>query len=205
MQNSTSRPPYHNGPQYSMLLGVSGYTAQGGPIQGTSSHAEAPDQCAHCHMPDGRHTFTVSLDTGCAPCHTAADAAARSTSVKGEIQNSLLALRTRMQTWSQQAFNNPDLWDYTSNIPEGETPPNQAQVPLQVKRSRYNYYFVLNDGSYGIHNTPYTRYLLTVANQQLDALGVAAAPAGTALSRQQIMTLLQADVQRARIAAGKER
>ncbi len=206
LQRSTSRPLFHEGPQYSMLLGVSGYEEQGGPIQRTSTHAEAPDQCAHCHMPNASHTFTVNLDTSCAPCHTPADAAARETTVQSGIQNDLVALRTRMQTWSQQTFGNPDLWDYTSNIQaENETPPNEAQVPLQIKRARHNYYFIINDRSYGVHNNPYTNYLLTVANNELNAIQVPAAPALTSLTRQQVLTLLKGDFQRSQAAAANAR
>lgn len=204
LQASTVRPSMHYGPQYNMLLGVGGVEGASGPVVRTSTHSTAPDQCVHCHMPNKRHTFTVSLDTSCAPCHTAADAAARSDAVRNEFLNGLLALRTRMENWAQGAFNNPAWWDYTSLITEeGGTAPTssqEAQVPIEIKRARYNYYFLLREGSFGIHNTPYSRYLLNIANQNLDALGVAPAPTRSTLSQKQIFDILQKDLLRAKAA-----
>ena len=174
---SATRPP-HASTEMNMLLGVSG--AEGsGPVVRTGAHTDTPDQCIHCHMPTRRHTFTVSLDISCQPCHTPTDAAARHQGVRNEVLNGLLALRTRLERWSQQTFGNPELWNYPSTLSEeGLTAPPQNQVPIQVKRVRYNYFFILNDGSLGIHNTSYTRHLLAVSNNFLDEIGVSrAAPA----------------------------
>jgi hypothetical protein len=150
-------------------------------------------------MPDNRHTFTVSYDKGCAPCHTPADAAARAGAVKDEIQLALFALRARLRNWAQQTFGDPDLWDYTALIAElGKTAPPQGQVPIEVKRARHNYYFVLRDASFGIHNAPYARHLLTIANRQLDAIGVPriAPQVLSRLRRQEIQAVLRSDLQR---------
>src|SRR5581483_7417732 len=104
----------------------------------------------------------------------------------------------------QGAFNNPAWWDYTSSITEegGTAPPSsqEAQVPIEIKRARYNYYFLLREGSFGIHNTPYARYLLNIANQNLDALGVAPAPTRSTLTPKQIFDILQKDLLRAKAA-----
>lgn len=205
LKSSTSRPGMHDSNQYNMLLGIGG-VEDGGPAGSRyTAHAEAKGQCSHCHVPQGRHTFTVSLDTSCSPCHTAADAAARAGTEKADMESRLLALRGRMESWAKlqdfnadgQPDNDPDLWDYTSLLQsEGKTAPDQSKVPIEVKRARHNYYFVVRDASTGIHNAPYARLLMTVANNNLDAIGVAAAQR-TNLTRQQMRSILQGDAERA--------
>jgi hypothetical protein len=180
LQRSTSRPPMHDSNQFNMLAGISGVD-EGNPIRSVA-HFNAPGQCSTCHMLDGTggHTYTVKLDN-CVPCHTLADAAARRNAVRGDTEARLLALRNRLQNWAQATFGDPHLWDYTALLTEeGKTPPDQAQVPIEVKRARYNYYFVIRDRSLGTHNGTYTRNLLDVANRNLDQLGVAAASVRTA-------------------------
>lgn len=193
--SNTSRPNMHEGPQFNMLMGIGG--AEGtGPPGGvrTSSHATVPDQCVHCHMASARHTFTVSLDTGCTPCHTPTDAAARVTATKTEISNDLVGLRTRMERFAAATFGDPDLWNYTSNIQtEGKTPPDQSLVPIQVKRARHDFYLILNDRSVGVHNAVYTRFLLAFANDQLDQLGIPRAALRGATLKQNLQ-ILQRDL-----------
>jgi hypothetical protein len=172
LTKNTSRPATHEGPEYNMLNGYGGNEGPGGPPTRTSSHVGISDQCAHCHMPNSRHTFTVSLDVSCAPCHTAADAAARETTLQTQIEDGLVALETRMQTWAKSTFGDPNVWDYTTNIPSTSKVPNQSQIPIQIKRARHNYYFILLDRSAGVHNADYTNYLLDWSNTNLDALGV---------------------------------
>ena len=164
LTKNTARPATHEGPEYNMLLGQGGSEDAAGPPRRTASHSEAPDQCAHCHMPNARHTFTVSLDTSCAPCHTPADAASRETTVQTQVQNDLVALRTRMSNWAQATFGDPAVWDYTTNIVAPSKAPDQSKVPIQVKRARHNYYFILLDRSLGVHNVFYTDYLLNYSN-----------------------------------------
>jgi formate-dependent nitrite reductase cytochrome c552 subunit len=45
----------------------------------------------------------------------------------------------------------------------------QAQIPLAIREARYNLYLVEHDGSHGIHNAPYARYLLEVAQRKVNA------------------------------------
>lgn len=176
LTSGTSRPPMHHSNQYQMLMGVAGVEGNGPPTNNTS-HAQAPGQCSKCHMPNGRHTFTTSFDVSCAPCHTTADAAARAAAIQSEILNDLVALQNRMAAWAVAHYpgqpGNNEFWDYTSNITaDGFTPPAQNTVPIQVKRARYNYWFVVISGDYGVHNAPYAEYLIQVANDNLTAIGV---------------------------------
>jgi predicted CxxxxCH...CXXCH cytochrome family protein len=204
LNTGTARVNFHYSNQYNMLMGITGVEGQSGPIVRTTAHATAPGQCTHCHMGNSRHTFTVSYDTGCTPCHTPADAAARAQATKSQIEQALLALRSRLQAWAQETFGDPDLWDYTSYIQSlGKTPPPQAQVPIEVKRARHNYRFILNDKSMGVHNAAYARYLIEVANTNLDRLGVGANSRTASLSPAQRRAILESDLQRQRGAAGR--
>ena len=70
-------------------------------------------------------------------------------------------------------------WEYTSpgelSNPSGSTSivgPNateQAQIPQGIKDARFNRSLISRDKSRGIHNAPYTRYLLDVAQQKVNA------------------------------------
>jgi len=200
LTSGTSRPNMHDSNQFNMLMGIGGVEGSG-VVERNTAHAQAPGQCSKCHMPDARHSFTVSFDKSCSPCHTADDAAARATSIKSEILNGLLALQTRLDGWAQTQFGNSLFWEYTSNITaEGFTAPPQSQVPIQVKRARHNYYFIIRSGDYGVHNAPYAKTLLKVANDNLDAINVpGAAPLGgrSKMSIQEMLAVVQKSIDRA--------
>lgn len=182
------RPPMHHNDQFNMLLGVQGvpiYTAntKDAPVitfaKNTMAHADIDGQCSHCHMPNGKHTWTPSYDASCAPCHTAAGAAAAVDSVKNSVINDLTTLSTRLAAWAQtktQAANpalawSPDSWMPTSVIPKGEYVPTsteEAALPLSILRARYNYFYIVIDNSYGVHNHVYEQDLIQSANANLD-------------------------------------
>lgn len=204
LNSGTSRPNMHDSPQFNMLMGVSGIEGSGA-VNKTTAHASATGQCAHCHMPNGDHSMTIKTDVSCQPCHSSADAANRTAAAKNEITAGLYALRTRMQTWSNTAFPGKfQQWEYTSNIVSPETAPNQASVPIQVKRARHNYYFIIRDASTGIHNMNYARLLLEVANQNLDAISVPRSRAASGLSVRQMAQVLESDRLKAKLNARHE-
>lgn len=169
---NTSRPSAHHSDQFNTLLGVGGAESPSGPPQRTTSHAAIDSQCAHCHMPESRHTYTVSVDNGCAPCHTAADVSARAAALKEEIVNDLTALANRMGNWANKQLGDPTFWDYTSNIATGKTAPAQSKIPIEVKRARHNYYYLVISGDYGVHNAAYARYLMQWSNDTLTNAGI---------------------------------
>ncbi len=193
---NTARPATHEGPEYNMLNGVGGaegVTTTGGssyavgttpPAVRTSSHVNVQDQCITCHMPNARHTFTVSLDVSCAPCHTTTDAATRENTVQTDVQNSLAALEVMMENYVlAQPWNtskDPTVWDYSSNLASTSVFPKQSNIPIELKRARHNYYFILLDRSYGVHNYVYTQYLLNQSTTGMESLGVTPPPTKSA-------------------------
>jgi hypothetical protein len=209
--SSTSRPPFHHGPQVNALLGISGVETVTGtnglpvsspPPVRTTAHATAPDQCVHCHMPAGSHTMTVSFDKSCSPCHTAADAAARY-AIRGEIEQHLYVIQTRLQAWAAAKFGDAYSWDYTSQIPSGHVVPTSSQesaIPIEVKRARHNFYYVLSDSSFGIHNSTYIRYLLNIVDQNLDTLDATKSVSRAAAPPQVVKAALAAAMARFRRA-----
>jgi len=123
---------------------------------------------------------------------------------KQEILNGLFALRARMENWAKAPanFGNQDFWDYPALLTEeGVSPlPDQTKVPIQVRRARHNYYFIIRDKSLGIHNLVYSRYLLTQANSELDAIGVSRAASRAQMPPAQILQMIQRDLLRAQSA-----
>lgn len=168
---STSRSVMQSD-QLNTLLGVGGAEDwDNPPPKRTSTHATVPGQCAQCHMPSSSHTFVASYD-GCGPCHTPAAAAAAASSLQAEVSSDLLALFTRMSNWAISQGWSPQSWDFTSNIPAGQTVPSQADIPPAVLRARYNYYFIVNSGDLGVHNYAYTLYLLNWSNTTLTSASI---------------------------------
>jgi hypothetical protein len=106
----------------------------------------------------------------------------------------------------------PYLWDYSANITEAadelgidtsdatKMPPttHQNAIPIEVRRARHNYYFIIRDSSICPHNPPYSRYLIIWSNENMD--DVAPRPAGGRSSKfgfNYMQRVLQADKARA--------
>ncbi|MEI6511901.1 MAG: hypothetical protein WCO51_01325 [bacterium] len=176
LTSSTSRPGMHDSPQFNMLIGLkdSAWEASGGPIVRFTAHAEAEDQCIHCHMIDGpgQHSFVANMEA-CAPCHTPTDATNRRSVTQDDITTKLLALRQRLDNWGISIDGNRLHWQYSSAEFGGPADQSNTNIPLAIKRARNNYYYVVRDASFGVHNAGYARYLIDVANAQLDSLRVA--------------------------------
>jgi hypothetical protein len=200
LTSGTARPSMHDSNQFQMLMGFGGVEG-GGPVERNTAHAQAPGQCSPCHMPNSKHTFVTNYESSCSPCHTATDASTRTTTVRSEILNELYSLLLRMQSWAQTTYGNSLYWEYTSTITaEGGTPPSQAGVPIQVKRARHNYYFVIRDACFGPHNAPYALHLIRVANDNMDVLGVPrSAPQGRGVSQQQMLEVFKTQLAKWRL------
>jgi nitrate/TMAO reductase-like tetraheme cytochrome c subunit len=167
---SSGRPPHHS-PQYNMLLGTVG-ELPAGTTPFRAAHAGLEKQCVTCHMPKevvtgshrglAGHSFQVESFEACQSCHvfpellvnfTAMVISSRIQQVKADLDlwgttKAPLALRTKYGALA---------WEYTTpgELSTGTAGPNsseQAQVPDNIKRARFNLYIVKYDGSYGSHN-----------------------------------------------------
>jgi len=174
----------HEGPQADMLMGTNGYT-YGQSIPTSAHQFVVPNSCVTCHMQEvattdpgflhvGDHTFTPSytppggqkemLVAACQTCHgpdvTTFDFPLFDYNGDGVIQG----VQTEVQS----------LLDKLSTM----LPPNNSvKTSLSIDstwnqhqlQAAYNWQFVNNDGSRGIHNTAYAVGLLKASIEDLQA------------------------------------
>jgi hypothetical protein len=177
---SSSRPPHHS-PQYNMLLGTVGELDTGAAPHFPASHAFLEKQCVSCHMPKhsageaavSSHEFKVTSYESCRACHPNGEGLVTltQTGVSMEIQrvkawlDMWAATKAPAALWAKYGMR---AWEYStpgelSPGGSGPTSSEQAQIPDAIKKARFNLYLVLNDGSYGVHNGPYSVKLLDIA------------------------------------------
>jgi len=174
----------HEGPQADMMMGTNGYT-YGQSIPTSAHQFVVPNTCVTCHMQEvattdpgflhvGDHTFTPSytppggkkemLVAACQTCHgpdvTTFDFPLFDYNGDGVIQG----VQTEVQS----------LLDKLSTM----LPPNNSvKTSLSIDstwnqhqlQAAYNWQFVNNDGSRGIHNTAYAVGLLKASIEDLQA------------------------------------
>ena len=189
----TDRAP-HPSPQYNMLLGTVGEVASGLPTYEPSYHAQyIENQCVGCHMqtsPYGGaaqpantgHSFRVTSYNFCADCHgTAANASNLVVFVANQVIGPRInALHASLDLWatnkapaSLSAKYGTRAWEYTSPGAlsaggSGPTTAEQAEIPVNIKKARFNLYLVLYDGSMGVHNGSFGVTLLDTAQAWVD-------------------------------------
>ena len=83
-----------------------------------------------------------------------------------------------------------NFWNYGSSTNTSGAAKDQTKVPIEIKRARHNYYYVIRDGSYGVHNAPYMREALGFAMDQI-ALVLPTTALAQAKTRSAAMTLAQ--------------
>ncbi|MFO1500491.1 MAG: multiheme c-type cytochrome [Verrucomicrobiota bacterium] len=194
----TSRPPHHS-PQYNLLIGQGAYDLGRSSIAG---HGQIPNQCVQCHThphpadpvtaenPNYTgHGFEVRTEN-CTICHISN---ATVEIVKGRTQtntkNQIESVRALLDSWATNKAPAELLskygrlaWEYSApgelsnpgSDPKivGPTAAEQAKIPDAIKQARLNLYLVQHDGSFGVHNGEYSRYLLNVAKTNVTtALG----------------------------------
>jgi nitrate/TMAO reductase-like tetraheme cytochrome c subunit len=187
----TSRSPHHS-PQYNMLVGQGAYDLgqpQIGPhgqlindqcIHCHSASLPVPASASQASPNYAGHTFKVAFD-GCAECHITPAAAENAvTNTQAQITGQIASIKALLDQWATnkapadlQAKYGTLAWEYTNpgdlsastNTPAltGPTSAEQTRVPDAIKQARMNLYLVQYDGSFGVHNAPYARYLLGVA------------------------------------------
>lgn len=170
---STSRGPHHS-VQANFFNGEMPVPDGTQPLAENTPSAmrDAPKQCATCHMRREEfvsnaqpavkgHRFEVTLASCVANgCHESASQAAEDKNViQGKISQGLIQLYARL--------GDPAKWEYSAQGGPA-TAAGQAAIPDGVKKARFMYYYVLNDGSFGVHNPEYAKKILEKANEFLD-------------------------------------
>jgi hypothetical protein len=185
--NTASAP--HFSLQYNMLLGTVGQLESGmAPYQPGAHAILVTNQCVECHMqttpfasltppPDLGHAFTVTNYNVCLQCHPVEPeglAQFWQTIVSNQIQQ----LKLDMDFWAANSTNPAvqalfakygDLaWEYTtpgrlSTNGPGPNAAEQALIPTNILKARFNLYVVFSDRSLGIHNADFTVNLLDAA------------------------------------------
>lgn len=170
----------HHGPQADMLVGANGMN-YGKDIPSSAHKDIVEDACVTCHMQDaetssafthaGGHTFTMKWDSGtnvvemteaCVKCH-------------GEIEG----FNFKRQDYDGNGIVEgvqTEVKGLLSKLaimlpPVGVPKPNHSPSNLSINsswtrpqlRAAYDYLFVVEDGSYGIHNLSYAVGLLKTA------------------------------------------
>jgi len=183
----TTFPPHHS-PQYNMLLGTVGVIETGLPPNQPGTHAFLEQQCVTCHMQTSDyaspaqpavagHHFTVDTYQACAKCHgSAVNAQNLANFLTNDITMEIQSVTALLQEWaltkapsSLQTKYGSGAWEYTnpgelSTLAAGPTTAEQALIPDNIKKARFDLYLVQNDGSFGVHNPFYTLDLLSYAD-----------------------------------------
>jgi len=192
----TSRSPHYS-PQYNIVIGTRGYY-EGTNAPPQSPHRDIPNQCAHCHTHPHSvaqpteanpnftgHDFAPRM-TSCEPCHDAEEATLFTESTQTYTKSRIATVKGLLEQWALTKAP-ADLktkygslaWEYTSignlstptpTVTAGPNSTEQKSIPDAVKQARYNLYLVSKDGSGGVHNGRYTRFLLKVAEDKVNAL-----------------------------------
>ena len=125
------------------------------------------------------HTFAITASSykGCQECHPLPEMLTEfaQTVVSNQIQQVKAALDLWATTKAPGALTKYQAraWEYTtpgtlSILPAGTTnvapsSAEQALIPDNIKKARFNLYIVFHDGSYGVHNGRFATTLLTDA------------------------------------------
>jgi hypothetical protein len=181
---SSSRPPHHS-PQYNMLIGTIGEQPSGAKPNAPAAHAFLEKQCVTCHMQTKGftseeqpavtgHSFRVELYDTCLDCHPYPELLVQFTTISAipiqvdEVKRALDLWVTTKAPEALRAKYGARAWEYTNpgELSVGGPGPNsteQALIPDNIKKARFNLYVVVNDGSYGVHNGPHSVALLETA------------------------------------------
>jgi hypothetical protein len=186
---SSSRPPHHS-PQYNILIGTVGLLTSGGTPHQPASHALLiKDQCVGCHMQSTNyvseslpavtgHTFEVQAYDICLKCHPLPQQLVQFTT--SAISNQVQTIKSELDSWAVTKAPDPlrtkygsRAWEYTnpgelSPGGPGPTSDEQALIPVNIQKARFNLYLVLNDGSFGVHNGPFAVTLLDAAQSWVE-------------------------------------
>ncbi len=175
-----SSPPYygfadhygpHGNPQADMYFGRNAWQYRDSSLTGLATHLGVTDACVTCHMPSGNHEWSM-VDTlgndkvsACRTCHGQGmtkftdiiasfdyDHDGKIEPVQTEVEGLLAQLKARLPI--DLTTGEPTLAMKDSLLVKGN---------LKAVEDIYDYTFVKNDGSMGVHNTKYAVSILQKA------------------------------------------
>jgi hypothetical protein len=79
------------------------------------------------------------------------------------------AIRQKYGALAWEFTNIGQLSTPTAQVRNGPSSAEQVEIPDNIKQARFNLYLVEHDGSYGVHNGKYARFLLKVARDKVKA------------------------------------
>ena len=150
----------HYGAQTTMLEGIQGANIPGSveyPAPGTATHRTSAS-CVSCHMgepnaDDGAHTFNPSINS-CTSCHTSLTELDYH-GVQTEVDELMAELKTLLTA--------NGVFDAEGNLITGEH-------PVGLANAFWNWKFIYQDHSHGVHNPKYTLALLKNSIEYLENL-----------------------------------
>jgi len=173
---TSSRYGTHHGPMSNMLGGFSGFEVPGSLPYSNSPHTTVPDACVTCHLGTydaeamlGGHNMKANIASNCVSCHPDGIETEVET-MQTEITGLLDQLATKLD---EKGIRNP-----TSDLLAGDnggnaSSSNPANLSAVELGAWYNYKFVQEDRSLGVHNYKYAKALLTNSYQALSAFAAA--------------------------------
>jgi hypothetical protein len=154
------------------------------------------NQCVSCHMQPGAppaslhsHTFAVASHDVCLNCHLE-DPGSTGPGISNEVTTVIVLLNNWAATRGAALQTNGVVaWEYTTpgglilqtnslgyatgwtrldpvNY-SGPSAADQALIPDNIKKARFNLYLVVNDGSLGVHNWIFALNLLSAAENMI--------------------------------------
>jgi hypothetical protein len=111
----------------------------------------------------------------CLNCHPFPEPLVQFT--QGAVSNQVQQLKLDLDYWATNsapaallAKYGTRAWEYTapgvlSAVGPGPSAAEQAQIPVNIQKARFNVYLVLSDGSLGVHNPEYCETLLEAAEE----------------------------------------
>jgi len=159
----------HRSNQADSFIGAGSYEIPGMTYDGTHPHQNVSNACVGCHMvrevemhgelqDHSFHSFQPTIENGCASCHGAIDET-YITTYQAEIEGLLDQIATRLGHADYHDME--ENWDSTA-----------AGVEVFEREAAYAAFFVIDDGSMGVHNPDYARSLLNNAITHYDANAV---------------------------------
>jgi hypothetical protein len=160
----------HHGPQSNLLIGDYAYeiSMAGGLEYSNSAHRNVANGCATCHMATpygnerGGHTFRVTSETGtlnsagCLDCHTATEATTLVADFKAEFTLLHDSLGTLLLNAGIRTAGGYLAGDNGGNASTS----NPANLTANELGAYYNWKYLEEDKSSGIHNPKYAKAML---------------------------------------------